>query len=103
MFDYEFKTIAYEYFKADPIIETNSGTYADRDADITNTEISWNHSLSEVFTALINQGLSIQKFEEFNYSPYNCFNNTIEVEPGKFMIKSMEGKIPMVYALVAVK
>lgn len=103
MFDYDFKTIAYEYFKADPIIETNSGTYADRDADITNTEISWNHSLSEVFMALINQGLSIQKFEEFNYSPYNCFNNTIEVETGKFMIQSMESKIPMVYSLVALK
>ena len=41
--------------------------------------------------------------EEYDYSPYNCFANTIQIETKKYRIKHIEKKIPMVYALVATK
>ena len=39
------------------------------------------------------------EFDEFDYSNYNCFNNMIEVEKGKFMIKGFEYKLPLMYSL----
>lgn len=103
MFDDDFKEVAYSYFNTEPIIETTSGTYADRDADIQNETVSWNHDLSEVISSLLKQGLQITSFKEYDYSPYNCFNNTVEVAPGRYKIEHLDGKIPMVYALSAMK
>ncbi|CCG53192.1 Probable Methyltransferase [Flavobacterium indicum GPTSA100-9 = DSM 17447] len=103
MYDTNFTHVQYNYFKSEPIIEEETGTYADRYANIDNQTITWNHSLSEVIQALINQKLQINWFQEFDYSHYACFNNTIEFEPGKFRIQSFDNKIPMMYGLVASK
>jgi hypothetical protein len=56
-----------------------------------------------VLNALINAGLKMEFFNEHMYSPYPCFRNMAETETGKWHIKGMEGKIPMVYSLKAVK
>jgi SAM-dependent methyltransferase len=101
MFDDDFENIIYKYDKADPIVETISGTYADRDAPIKTETISWNHGISEVLNSLLKHGMEINVFNEFDYSPYNCFNKTEEFAPGKFRIKHLENKIPMVYAIAA--
>lgn len=103
MFDDDFEKIEYKYEKADPIIENISGTYADRDAPIKTETISWNHSISEVLNNLIKHRMEITLLNEYDYSPYNCFNKTEEFEAGKFRIKHLENKIPMVYAIVAIK
>lgn len=103
MFDDDFKTIAYNYFNVEPIIEIEEGTYAYKNADIKQQAVSWNHDLSEVINSLIKNGVSIQQFNEYDYSPYNCFNQTIEVAPNKYRIKHLEAKIPMVYSLVGEK
>lgn len=103
MFDYDFKEIEYSYFNTESIIETVEGTYADKKAALQNKTVSWNHPLSEVFSALLKNNLEITSFEEYDYSPYNCFNNTEEFEPNKFRIQHLENKIPMVYSLTAIK
>ncbi|MFN8248597.1 MAG: class I SAM-dependent methyltransferase [Ferruginibacter sp.] len=103
MFDDEFDKVAYTYHKSDPIIENISGTYADKNAPITTETISWNHSISEVLNNLVKYGMEINLFNEYDYSPYNCFNHTEEFEPGKFRIKHFGNKIPMVYAVLATK
>lgn len=103
MFDDNFETVAYNYFNSGPILETESGTYADRNAEITQQYVCWNHSMAEVINALITNGLEIKTFQEFDYSPYNCFNKTIEFEPGKYRIEHLDDKIPMVYAIEATR
>ncbi|MFY8188253.1 MAG: class I SAM-dependent methyltransferase [Flavobacterium sp.] len=103
MFDDNFDKIDYRYFNSGAIIETESGTYADKSADISQSYVMWNHGLSEVINNLIINGLEINSLEEFDYSPYNCFNKTIEFEPKKFRIEHLSNKIPMVYALKATK
>lgn len=103
MFDNNFEKIAYNYFNSGPIIETESGTYADRNVEITQEYVCWNHSLSEVMNSLIQNGLEIKVFNEYDYSPYNCFNKTIEIAPKKFRIEDLGDRIPMVYALKAFK
>lgn len=103
MFDNDFTHVQYSYFNRGPIIETLQGTYANRDADIQMKEIGWNHALSDVLQSLINAGLQINTFKEYDYSVYNCFSNTVEITPGQWRIAGMEGKLPMMYALEAVK
>ncbi|SRR5690606_32986738 len=103
MFDDEFTHIKY-YYENREVIETESkGTYTDRDADIVAKEYGWNHSISEVLNSLLNQGLKLKHFNEFSYSPYPCFNNVVQGEDGNWRIKGMEGKIPMMYSLSAIR
>lgn len=102
MFDDDFTRIQYYYDNREVIVTEMQGTYTDRNADIKGKEYSWNHSLSEVLNALINAGLSVECFNEHYHSPYPCFRNTTEFEPGKWHFNGMEGKIPVVYSLKAV-
>lgn len=103
MFDDDFTKIQYHYHNEKAIVEEYSGTYADKDAAIKTDYIGWNHSLSEVFQSLMNNDLQIEHFEEYDYSNYNCFSETIEFEPRKFRIKHLENRIPMMYSLTAIK
>jgi SAM-dependent methyltransferase len=103
MFNDDFTKIKYHYHNEKPIVEEYTGTYADKNADIKTAYIGWNHSLSEVFQSLMNNGLQIENFEEYDYSNYNCFNETIEFEPNRFRIKHLKNKIPMMYSLVGRK
>lgn len=103
MFDENFKTIAYNYFNASAIVEETTGTYADKSAPIKNVNVNWNHPTSEVLNSLIANGLSIRSFDEFDFSPYNCFNDMEEYEPKRFRIKTLANRIPMVFSLVATK
>ena len=103
MFDDNFKNIEYNYFSDGPIVEKEEGTYADKNASLNEESVGWNHSISEVLTSLLQNGLEINSMQEFDYSPYNCFNGTVEFEPQKFRIKHLDNKIPMVYSIVAKK
>lgn len=103
MFDNGFKEIQHSYFNKEAIVETMHGTYADFDAPLEATEIGWNHSLSEVFSALLSEGLKIKDFQEYDYSPYPCFHEIEETVPGKYQVKHLKEKLPMAYSLVAEK
>ena len=103
MLSYDFKSIDYSYFNIQPIEEISEGSYTDTDAPIKNPSISWNHPIGEVQTALLDSGLTIDHFSEYDYSVYNCFENTVRLGEDRFQIKGLEGKLPMMYALSAVK
>ena len=103
MFDDNFEKIKHRYFNSEPISETEEGAYANKEAAITTSNITWNHGLAEVATALIGQNIKIEAFREYDYSPYDCFSNTYEFEPRKFRIKAFEDKVPMVYAMLGRK
>lgn len=101
MFDDDFQNVAYNYFNKEVILETEVGTYADREADIHGDYVMWNHDLSEVINSLLEAGLQLDSFNEFNYSPFNCFKHTVEYEPGRFRIEHLGDRIPMTYSLKA--
>lgn len=103
MFDDHFKKIQYNYFNVEVIAENIDGTYTDGQMEGCEAYVSWNHNLAEVISSLLKQGLRLTDFEEFDYSPYNCFKETYTAAPGKYRIKHLDAKIPMVYALKAVK
>jgi SAM-dependent methyltransferase len=103
MFDDDFATVKYRYFNSGPIVETESGTYADPAAPIRQQYVTWNHGIGEVLQSLLHHGLEIRHFREYDYSPYNCFRHTEQIAERKYRIGPLGDKIPLVYSLEAVK
>ena len=103
MFDDNFSEVKYNYFNSGPIVESIDGTYAEKDADLSQEYVMWNHGIGEVLTSLLEKELELQSFNEYDYSPYDCFNKTIKMGTKKFRIGHLDNKIPMVYAVVATK
>jgi SAM-dependent methyltransferase len=103
MFNNDFTAVAYSWFNRETIEELETGSYADRQASVKLPSFSWNHPLSDVLQNLLDAGLRLEVFREFDRSPYDCFRHTVPTPDGQFMIRGMEGKLPMVYALRAVR
>ncbi len=103
MFDNDFTRIAYSYFNREDITEVEEGTYAERTAGVKLPSYSWNHPLGDVLTCLLGEGLTLERFAELDGSPHDCFNNAVTGADGLHRIKGMEGNLPMVYGLSAIK
>lgn len=103
MYNDDLSEVTYNYFKDEAIIETNTATYTDSERPIAQTNVTWNHSLSSVVNALIQEGLTIGTLNEYDYSPYNCLAHMVEFEPGKFRVKHFKNYMPLVYLIHATK
>ncbi len=101
MFGDSMEQLQYPYFGGEVIETEQVGTYADRDSSIKYKEFGWNHSLSEVVNCLIRQGLRIEFLNEYDYSPFDCFEKTVRGADGNYRIQGLEGIIPMVYSIRA--
>lgn len=89
----------YSYFPADkPDIEED-GTYTENCSGEKSTMVTWPHSLSEVMEVLINQGISIESFQEYPYSPYNCFTDLEYVEGQGYQMLFKGQQVPLVYSI----
>ena len=101
MFDYttEPPKLEYGYMQKEAIYEEYEGTYADSNSKLISKEYGWNHSLSEVIGSLINAGLKIELFKEYDASPYNIFPNLMKNKEGMF---EMSTKLyPLIFEIKA--
>ncbi len=103
MFDDDFSKIQYPYFNSDAIVESEDGTYAEKEAAISQDYVMWNHGIGEEANSLVMKGLEIKALDEYDYSLYDCFSKTVKIAPKKFQIKHLGDKIPIVYSIVAIK
>jgi 2-polyprenyl-3-methyl-5-hydroxy-6-metoxy-1,4-benzoquinol methylase len=103
MMDENFEKVKYSYFNTEVIAEEMEGTYSDREAPIKTMNYGWNHPFSEIISSLLKYNLHIISFNEFSYSPYNCFNNLEQGEDEMWRIKGMDEKLPMMYSIKAIK
>lgn len=78
-------------------------TYTDNGEETIDKTVTWNYGLSEPINGLIKNGIIIQEFNEYYYSPFNLSANMIEVEPEKYKIKGLEDKIPITYSIIGKK
>ena len=99
MLDDDFRSISYSYFNDKPYVEVENGSYASRNEKKEITSIWWNHSLSEIMQALLENDLDLISFKEYDYSPYDCFRNTVKISDKKYRIEHLDDKIPMVYSM----
>lgn len=100
MYDDDFEYVKYRYSNGDAIVEKLEGSYASGENKEEVDAISWNHGLAEVLEALIAAGVDIRRFQEYDYSPYNCLNKMIEFEKGKWRIEPFGDKVPLVYSVL---
>lgn len=103
MYDNDLNLIKYSYFNSEPILETETGSYAKKNESTKLDYVSWNHGLAEVANSLIKKGLKIIDLQEYNYSPYNIFKDMDEFEKDKFIVKKFGNKVPLTYSIVATK
>ena len=103
MYDDDLKEITYNYNQAEVIQEELDGTYAEKEAKIEGEFMVWNHGLGEVINALLNTGLILKDFQEYDYSPYDCLTNMEKLGERKYQVKHWGNKVPLVYSLVMEK
>ena len=103
MYNNDLTYVQYSYFNREAIVEEEQGSYAARNTDVKLSSHCWNHDLGELLTALLNEGLRIDRFVEQDGSPHNAFANTVKGKDGLYRITGMEGKLPMVYGLLATR
>lgn len=103
MYNTDFSKLKYNYFNTKAIVEEEQGTYADKEASTSFKYVFWSHGLSEVISGLLSNNLILKKFKEYNYSPYDCFENTEKVGDSKYQIKSFGNKMPLCYSILATK
>ncbi len=92
--------VIYPYFGGEPIVETTTGSYTDGSEDVGGTQVSWDHPISGVISALLDRGLTLTHFREYDYSPYDCFPNMERVGDNRYQFKDMPGMLPLCYSLV---
>jgi len=95
--------LGYSYFhKTKPDIELE-GTYTENDKGEKSTTVTWVYPISDVIRALLNAGIHITYFNEYPFSPYNCFEGMEERESGRFYLSHKEQDIPLIYSIKGVK
>lgn len=93
----------FSYFPQDqPDIE-QEGTYTENCDGQKSTMVTWPHSLSEVISSLITAGLTIELFQEFVYSPYECFEGLEKVDNKGYQKVYKDQQVPLLYAIKARK
>jgi len=91
------------FFDKDMNIEKEKGSYTDGGKNIKSEFYWWNHSLTEIFVALESNGLKLQSFEEYNYTPYHV-KGMIERESGKYVLEDRKQQnLPYIFSLKATK
>ena len=90
----------YAYFSQGlPDVE-EEGTYTENGAEVVASFATWPHPLSEVLNALLGAGIEVQRVNEYSFSPYDCFDDLVEREPGRYY-RTYEGNdIPLVYTVL---
>jgi 2-polyprenyl-3-methyl-5-hydroxy-6-metoxy-1,4-benzoquinol methylase len=98
-------TVEHDYFhNEEPQVWDEPGTYADLTAETeNNVTYEWNHTLSDVVTALIDAGLVLQFLHEYDYTLFPRW--PILERTGLDIYRLPEGtpRLPLMYSLKARK
>ena len=97
--------IEFGYFESDGVVFVEEHSYVEHEGVLDSPNlVSFNHSLSEVFNALWNAGLTITLFEEHQSVPWNPLADAmVEDEMGEFRLRENPERLPATYTLRAVK
>ncbi len=97
--------IEFAYFETAGTVFVEEHTYVEHEGSLDSpTVVSFNHSLSEVFNALWNAGLTITLFEEHQSVPWNPLADAmVQDELGEFRLRENPERLAATYTLRAVK
>ena len=84
--------------------ELSDGTYTDGDEHTHAMEtVTYSHSFAEKVQPMLDAGFQLRTLDEYDFSPYGCFQNMVEDQPGQWINRKFGRNIPYVLALEFVK
>ena len=97
--------VEYEYFEGTAIYMEEEKSYAGNENLSSPGSISFNHSLSEIFNALWDEGLDIVLFEEHRNVPFNPLADEFVRLPNfdEWELKTRPNRLAASYSLKAIK
>lgn len=98
--------VVFPYFSSEALKFANEHSYADSATVLANkTEYGWNHSLSDIFNALLLEGLSIDFLHEFPFCGWQYFSDMETGEDGwcRFKDEQKRKLVPLMFSLKATK
>jgi 2-polyprenyl-3-methyl-5-hydroxy-6-metoxy-1,4-benzoquinol methylase len=102
MFNDEVTKPIYPYSSLEAIVLDESESYAQKGEQFASKNITWNHSISDTFNALKQNGLTLDEFHEYLEAPYPFLSHCIKSKKG-FSIKGLEGILPLMYSIKCTK
>jgi len=102
MLDDDAKAIEASYFSGDAKSYHSSSSYAGGEhAPMSSYE--WQHTISDVVSALLKAGLALRTLREFPYCVHKCWPFLVESAPGQYVVKHHAGKLPLLYSIAVQK
>ena len=97
--------VEFPYFETAGTVFSEEHSYVDHEGVLDSpTLVSFNHSLSEIFNALWNAGMTITLFEEHQSVPWNPLaDEMVEDEMGEFRLRENPERLAASFTLRAVK
>lgn len=85
---------------SDPPEQHTTGTYTDRGADISYREYRWQHTVSDVVTALLRSGLTVTSLTEYPYCVFPLFDELHTTDGCQWWPRD-GSSIPYLYSITA--
>ncbi|MFC0115673.1 class I SAM-dependent methyltransferase [Kibdelosporangium aridum] len=96
----------YPYFEhAEPLVFSGEETYVATDTKLSQKSHSWNHSIGEIITALLHNGLRLTQFVEHDSVPWCAIPGQMTRDPAteEWRLTEEPSRIACTYTLQAVK
>lgn len=90
------------FFATEPFRFQMQGSYAAA-GDALFQGYNWNHSLSEIFNALITAGLQIECFNEFPFTLRERIAGMVQGKDGLWRLTQQHGMVPLLFSIRARK
>lgn len=97
--------VEYPYFETEGLVFVEESSYAGTGTLAAPESVSFNHGLGEIFTALIDVGLTVTSLEEHREVPWNPLGDAMVPSPdfmGEFVLAKDRDRLPLTYTLQAV-
>lgn len=96
--------LAYPYFDREPTRWESSGSYATSHAEtVHNVHYEWQHTLGDIVTALIANGLRLENLHEFPFVGWKCLPGMEQGEDGWWRLAGREAHLPLMFSIRATK
>ena len=94
--------LRYDYFARDALAFEEEGSYADPSAPCTRT-VERIHPIPDILGGLVNAGLTIERFEEYDRVAWQAMPHMIEDDSGWWRLPPDQPGIPLMFSVVATK
>ena len=98
-------SIEHSYFEeADPIVYDDTTSYTDGDRVLVDTRTyEWNHSIGEIVTAVLVQGLTLDSLAEHDWTGFARFPWLVESTEGRWRMPAGKPRVPLSFTLLATR